>query len=918
MKFVRTIWCSVIVIVVGASSASADTVRAWGANGSGQCSVPSGLGQCAAVAAGSYHSMAIQASTGQVVCWGDNTWGQSSAPADLGACTAISGGGGHSLALRVNQTIRAWGRGNYGQNASPDASFKAVAIAAGGDHNAALLVDGTVIAWASNDWGERNVPSSVQPARAVTSGIWHKMAITQSRTVVAWGRNNYGQCNVPSGLLNVIGIAAGQDSGGGHSAALCADGTVVCWGKNSSGQCNVPAGLSGAVAVFAGGDFTGVVRADGSLSMWGINASGQCAVPSGLPPVLSIAASDSHVVALVRERANLDLHVPAEYATIQAAVDASQDGDVIRVAPGTYVESVDMRGRNVAIEPADDLQGFDWDAPALQRSVRCVSGEASGCVFRGIRFRGDGDAGVTRGGVMVSASSPKFENCSFTGIGVARSEGSWGGAVDVVSGSPAFIDCTWQRCRTIASNGGDGGALLVRGGSVSVLRGHFSSNMSGQGSDLFAVGPAGTVVTMESCEFTGAGGGGFGARIYNYGSGADAVQVRLDSCVFHDIAQPAISLIHGWDTVVASGVKFLACRVATTPGAPSVLMTQSRSRLTFESGLVRNCSASSLFGADGTQGGNIRITGTAFCGNSPTQPDWGAGLVDAGGNAEDCGPVLRVPSDFAKIQDAIDALSAIQGTIDVSAGTYHETIDLRGKIITINSAGSRANTILDGTGLSGSVVRATTGETAATVLQGFTIRNGKSGTLVNGQRIGGGMVVQNASLTISDCAFFSNSADAGGGLAAINSHLVIDGCTFSTNTAGTGGGLWLDNGLPNVTNCVISDNTVAGHGGGLYATPLPGQLPNALLSGNTVCGNASGDAGRTNVWALFEDSGNTICDCFGDVDGNGVTDTADISLTLLFFGSATDPDFIQPDQDMNGFVDTADIALLLLNFGQCT
>ena len=277
---------------------------------------------------------------------------------------------------------------------------------------------------------------------------------------------------------------------------------------------------------------------------------------------------------------------------------------------------------------------------------------------------------------------------------------------------------------------------------------------------------------------------------------------------------------------------------------------------------------------------------------------------------------VTVPRDFAAIQAALDA-AAPNSLIMVSEGTYNEAIDFKGKAITVKAVGARATTIIDGTGKTTSVVRAVTGETSATVLQGFTIRNGTSGTLVNDLRVGGGMVVQNARPTIRDCAFVSNLADAGGGLAAINSHLVIDGCTFSTNTAGTGGGLWLDNGLPNVTNCVISDNTAAGHGGGLYATPMPGQLPNALLSGNTVCGNASDDAGRTNVWALVDDSGNAICDCFGDVDSNGVSDTADISLTLLFFGGETDPEFIQPDQDMNGTVDTGDVALLLLNFGPC-
>jgi len=278
---------------------------------------------------------------------------------------------------------------------------------------------------------------------------------------------------------------------------------------------------------------------------------------------------------------------------------------------------------------------------------------------------------------------------------------------------------------------------------------------------------------------------------------------------------------------------------------------------------------------------------------------------------------LYVPSDFPSIQQAV-ARAKSGDTIFVDEGSYVENIDFLGKSITIVATGSRANTVINGTGLAGPVVRAASGENSGAVLYGFTIRNGTAGTLVNGQRVGGGMLVQNASPTIRDCAFVSNSADEGGGLAAIDSYSVIDGCIFTTNTAGTGGGLWLDGGRPAVSACTITSNNATGHGGGIYATPMPSQLPNVLLSGNTVCGNASGDAVRTNVWALFDDGGNTICDCFSDVDGNGVTDTADISLTLLFCGSETDGEVIQADQDMNGFVDTADIALLLLNFGQCT
>jgi hypothetical protein len=92
---------------------------------------------------------------------------------------------------------------------------------------------------------------------------------------------------------------------------------------------------------------------------------------------------------------------------------------------------------------------------------------------------------------------------------------------------------------------------------------------------------------------------------------------------------------------------------------------------------------------------------------------------------------------------------------------------------------------------------------------------------------------------------------------------------------------------------------------------------NVTLTDNNICNNISAISKRENVWALFEDGGNTICDCFSDVSGDRVIDTGDISFVLLFFGEPTDADFIQPDQDMNGFIDTADVSLLLLNVGAC-
>jgi hypothetical protein len=271
------------------------SVVAWGDDTSGQATVPAGLSNVTALAAGAGHSLALK-SDGTVVVWGDNSFGQTDVPAGLSNVAAVAAGGLHSLALKTNGTVVAWGYNHVGQTNIPAGLSNVTAVAAGGYHSLALKSDGTVVAWGENYSGQTNVPAGLSNVAAVAAGGNHSLAVKTDGTVVAWGWDIYGQTDVPAGLSNVTAVAAGID----HSLALRSDGTVVAWGNNSPGLTNVPAGLSNVVVVASGSGHSLALKSDGTVVAWGYSANGQTNVPAGLGTVLAIAQGPSadHVLVM--------------------------------------------------------------------------------------------------------------------------------------------------------------------------------------------------------------------------------------------------------------------------------------------------------------------------------------------------------------------------------------------------------------------------------------------------------------------------------------------------------------------------------------------------------------------------------------------------------------------------------------------
>ncbi|MFA6456711.1 MAG: choice-of-anchor D domain-containing protein [Bacteroidota bacterium] len=133
------------------------------------------------------------------------------------------------------------------------------------------------------------------------------------------------------------------------------------------------------------------------------------------------------VLAAVSLSANIHT-VPADYATIQSAIEASVNGDTVVVFPGTYFENINFHGKNVVVTSrffeSNDMQyilqtiinGSKPNHPDTASCVLIVSGENSSAVLQGFTLTGgkgtrwtdEHGAGIYRegGGILVTVSSP--------------------------------------------------------------------------------------------------------------------------------------------------------------------------------------------------------------------------------------------------------------------------------------------------------------------------------------------------------------------------------------------------------------------------------------------------------------------------------------------------------------------------------
>jgi nitrous oxidase accessory protein NosD len=139
-----------------------------------------------------------------------------------------------------------------------------------------------------------------------------------------------------------------------------------------------------------------------------------------------------------------DRHVPADYPTIQAAVNAASNGDTIHIAPGVYAGQTTITEKKLRLigQPGAILRAVPgmariWESDPWV-SVLGIR-HYSEVDVRGLTFEGErlaGPRGDNFSGVLYFDSAGSVEECRFTGFREAEPEFGVGSAIEFINDLP--------------------------------------------------------------------------------------------------------------------------------------------------------------------------------------------------------------------------------------------------------------------------------------------------------------------------------------------------------------------------------------------------------------------------------------------------------------------------------------------------
>ncbi len=480
--------------------------------------------------------------------------------------------------------------------------------------------------------------------------------------------------------------------------------------------------------------------------------------------------------------------VPSQYSTIQAAIDASINGDIIQVSDGSYPENINFNSKNVKVQSVNgsaytSIVGGS-NAPVVTFNSASLT---STTVLNG--FKIDNSAAtntLTRGIYIAGSAAPTIKNCKVEGNNINS---------------------------TI-----DGSGVYINGGSAAIQDSSLGGNASNQNTCRYGCG---LYATALSAPLT------ISNTTISENSGVQGAGVYL--------------LSNGSQTTTISGATIVNNITTQSGGA----IYNNASKLTISGGSVNsNSTGANMHGggiyATGATAG-VTISSTTFSGNS--SGNYGGAVYITG--STEASPLTITNSTFSGntttfYGGAIAVISLTNAAVITGSTITGNTAGQRGGGITVNGSPlTITDSIMDGntaTSFEGGAIYFSGG--SATITGGSM--NSNNALQAAAMYVGGGATVSYTGGTINGNTASGNLA---GGIWTSSSTLNLTRVYLSGNRSRRGGGMYADGtSVVTLTNCNVTGNAADSQtwsdGGGLY-----NNASAFYIYSSTVAGNYATDTG---------------------------------------------------------------------------
>ena len=159
------------------------------------------------------------------------------------------------------------------------------------------------------------------------------------------------------------------------------------------------------------------------------------------------------------------IHVPADQPTIQAGINAANNGDTVLVSPGTYYENINFNGKAITVKSASGPAATIINGQQLNPVVTFSTNEGRTSVLSGFTLTngyGTFNAGYEGGGILINGASPTIRQNVIT-LNAACSSGM---GIGTNSGSPLIQNNIIQGNIQSGCSGGSGGGGIYLSGTA--------------------------------------------------------------------------------------------------------------------------------------------------------------------------------------------------------------------------------------------------------------------------------------------------------------------------------------------------------------------------------------------------------------------------------------------------------------------